>query len=61
LLGQCLAFAVPGEDQLSGFYWGDRVEAGLGPFAELFAEAESIMLSDDSRITTARGGIKVAF
>jgi hypothetical protein len=61
LLGQGLAFAVPGEDQVSGFYWGGRLEAGLGPFAQLFAEAESITLSDDSRITTARGGIKVAF
>jgi hypothetical protein len=61
LLGQGLAFAVPGKDQASGWYYGGRFEAGVGPFARLFAEAESIALSDHSRITTARGGLEVAF
>lgn len=61
LLGQGLAFPVPGKDQVSGFYYGGRVEAGVGPFTRLFAEAESIELNDKSRTTTARGGLKVAF
>ena len=61
LLGQGLAFAVPGKDQASGWYYGSGIDISIGPAVRLFGEAESISLNDNSRTITGRGGIKVVF
>ena len=61
LLGQGLAFPVPGKDQVSGWYYGSGFDINVTRALRLFAEGEGIELSDKSRILTGRGGIKAAF
>ena len=61
LLGQGLAFPVPGKGQESGWYYGSGFDINVGRFLRVFGEGESIELSDTSRILTGRGGIKAAF
>jgi hypothetical protein len=61
LLGQGLAFAVPGKDQAAGWYTGAGVDISVARAVRVFGEAQAIWLNDESRTLTGRGGVKVAF
>ncbi|MES2195692.1 MAG: autotransporter domain-containing protein [Pseudomonadota bacterium] len=61
LLGQSLAFATPGQGNVTGFYAGAAIDWRHVSGASLFAATEFNTMSDASRTITGRGGFRFAF
>lgn len=61
LLGQSLAFATPGKDNIVGFYAGAGFDWRNASGVSVFGAAEFTAMSDQSQTITGRGGVKVSF
>ena len=61
LLGQGLAFPVPGKDQVSGWYYGSGIDISVGPRAAAVCRRRGHRAQRQEPDLTGRGGIKAAF
>lgn len=61
LIGQNLAFATPGQNDVAGVYSGIGLDYQVTQTISLFAAAEGTVMSDKSATGVAQGGIRVSF
>jgi outer membrane autotransporter protein len=60
LLGQAIPFAVPGDDRSTGLFAGAGSDWRSGSFS-VFIAGDYLALSDDSKVWSGRGGLRMQF
>jgi hypothetical protein len=61
LLGQSLAFATPGKNDVAGVYAGAGFDWRTRSGWSFFASGDFLVMTDSSTVITGKGGVKLAF